>query len=218
LLQAHEAQSVVAVDVNPRAVAMARHNAELNDARNIEVRLGDLYAPVRSEQFDLIIANPPFVSSPYEQAPSYHAGGPTGDRVLRRVIRGWRHYLMKGGRAFAVSHVAIRRGTTIDAVARGWFRGFPGRALVLVLETGTDVDLAAAQSLFALRQGLSAYAREQKRWRDYLRRHRIESISLVLIAAERAGRAKVEVVDARPRVLPLPLTPGPAQRIEEWLA
>jgi carbamoyltransferase len=218
LLQAQGAESVVAIDVNPRAVAMVRYNAELNGVDNVEARVGDLYSPVRDERFDLILANPPFVSSPYEQAPSYHSGGPTGDRVLRRVIRGWGDHLTKGGRAFAVSHIGSRRGATIDAVARNWFRGFPGRALVLVLETGTAVDLAAAQSQFALRQGLSSYAREQKRWLEYLRRHRIESISLLLIAAERSGRAKVEVVDAHPRVLPLPLTPGPAQRIGKWLS
>jgi SAM-dependent methyltransferase len=218
LMQAQGAEAVVAIDVNPRAVAMVRYNAGLNDVNNLEARVGDLYSPVRDERFDLILANPPFVSSPYEQAPSYHSGGPTGDRVLRRVIRGWRGHLSKGGHAFAVSHIGSRRGATIDAVARNWFRGFPGRALVLVLETGTAFDLAAAQSLFALRQGLSAYEREQKRWLDYLRRHRIENISLILIAAERSGRAKVEVVDARPRVLPLPLAPGPAERIAQWLA
>lgn len=217
LMLADRAHEVVAVDVNPRAAEVARRNAVLNGVANVEVRAGNLYAPVRGETFDVIVANPPFVSSPYDDAPSYHAGGPTGDRVLRRVISGWARHLRRGGRAFAVSHVGARRGTTVDAVARRWFEGFPGRALVLVLETGTDVDLAAAQALFALRGGLQPYANEMTRWLQYLRHHRVESVSLILIAAERAGRARVEVVDAHPRILPLPLTPGPADRIEKWL-
>lgn len=217
LMQAGGSETVVAVDVNPRAVALARLNAALNGAGNIEVRCGDLYAPVRGERFDLIIANPPFVTSPYADAPSFHSGGPTGDRVLRRVIRGWGEHLERAGRAFAVSHVGVRRGEEIESVARAWFADFPGQALVLVCETGTAVDLAAAQALFALRGGLASYRREVERWHTYLRRHRIESVSLILIAARKGGRRKVEVVDAQPRILPLPLAPGPAQRMATWL-
>ncbi len=216
LAQAGGAGAVVAVDINPRAAAIARLNAEINCCENIDVRLGDLYQPVRGERFDLILANPPFVTSPYEKAPSFHSGGPTGDRVLRRVIRGWDKYLEAEGRAFAVSHVGRRRGEALEDVARSWFKGFGGGALVLICETGSAVDLAAAQALFALRNGLTSYRREVERWHAYLRRHRIESISLILIAARKDARHKVEVVDAQPRVLPLPLTPTPAAKIEQW--
>jgi carbamoyltransferase len=218
LQQSAAADSVVAVDVNPRAVAAARCNAALNGVANVDVRRGDLYAAVRNERFDLIVANPPFVTSPHERAPSFHSGGATGDRVLRRVIRGWRYHLEKGGRAFAVAHVGVRSGDTIERVARDWFANFPGGALVLVCETGSPVDLAAAQSLFALGDGLDAYRREVERWHTHLRRHRISEVALVLIAACNSGRRKVEVVDARPRVLPLPLAPGPEERIAKWLA
>jgi len=52
----------VAVDINPMAVRCARINALLNgQEQRIEVRQGDLFAPVRSERFDLILFNPPFV-------------------------------------------------------------------------------------------------------------------------------------------------------------
>lgn len=212
------AQQVVAVDINPRAAAMARLNAQLNGVGNVEVRVGNLYAPVAGESFDAIVANPPFVSSPYATGPSYHSGGPTGDRVLRRILAGLRHHLRPGGRAFAVSHVALRRGEQLEAVAAAWFRDFPGRALVLVCESGSAVDLAAAQALFALRRGFAAYAAEVARWMLYLRRQRIETVSLVLIAAQHAGPVGVEVVDAQVRVLPIPLSAAPADRLRAWLA
>ena len=52
---------VVAVDVNPEAVRCARLNALLNGLEDrIEVREGDLFAPVEGETFDLILFNPPF--------------------------------------------------------------------------------------------------------------------------------------------------------------
>ncbi len=212
------ADRLIAVDRNPRAAAVTRFNAALNAVDGLAVRVGDLYRPVRGERFDLILANPPFVSSPYARGPGYHAGGPTGDRVLRRILAGWGRYLAPEGRGYAISHVGLRRGETLETVAATWFRGFSGRALVLHLETGTAVDLAAAQALFAIARGLSAYAAEVRRWVDYLSRHRIERIALVLIAAVQDASGRLDVVDAHPRVLPLPLTPPPRQRVQTWLA
>lgn len=217
LQQAAVAQSLIAVDINPRAVALARYNAQLNGVDHLDVRLGDGYAPVRGAQFDLIIANPPFVASPYVQAPSYHAGGARGDRVLRRIIAGLDRHLRPGGRAFAISHVTLRAGETLADVAAGWFRSFAGRALVVIVEVGSPVDLAAAQALFALDRGLAAYAAEVQRWLAYLRRHRVREVAAILVAAEHRAPRGLEVVDAQPRVLPLPLTAPPARRIADWL-
>ncbi|HYD50793.1 MAG TPA: methyltransferase [Terriglobales bacterium] len=217
LQQASRAQRVVAVDVNARAAAMAGHNAAFNQATNVEVRRGDLYSAVATQQFDAILANPPFVVSPYDDAPSYHAGGPRGDRVLRRVLAGLGRHLRPNGRAFAVAHVGLRREQELESLAQSWFRSFPGRAAVVLVEQGTALDLAAAQGLFAWRRGAASYEREIAHWLGYLEQHRIRFVALILIAAERRGRRHVEVIDARPRILPLPMTPAPEQRIARWL-
>ncbi|HKT73602.1 MAG TPA: methyltransferase [Steroidobacteraceae bacterium] len=56
------ARRVVAVDINAAAVRCAGINALLNHAEDkIEVRHGDLFAPVQGERFDLILFNPPFL-------------------------------------------------------------------------------------------------------------------------------------------------------------
>jgi methylase of polypeptide subunit release factors len=214
--KADRGRQIVAVDLNPRAAAVARLNAQLNGVANVDVRVGDLYAPVGGEQFDVIIANPPFVASPYAGGPAYHAGGTVGDAVLRRIIAGWNTRLARGGRAFAITHRALRAGEKIEAVAQSWFRNFPGRGLVLILECGTAVDLAAAQAQFALRQGLEAYGREVMRWTDYLRRHRVSTVAVLLVVAERTGEQHVEVIEAQPRILPIPLTPSVADRVAAW--
>ncbi|MCK6553687.1 methyltransferase [Candidatus Binatia bacterium] len=215
--QAGIAARLVAVDVNPRAVGLARANADLNGVERFEGRCGDLFSPVRRERFDVVIANPPFVTSPYAKGPSYHAGGATGDRVLRRVIAGLDGHLHPGGRAFAVTHLGLRRGTDVSDAARRWFAAFSGRALVVTVETGTAVDLAAAQALFAIRRGAAPYAAEIRRWLAYLRTHRIDRIAVLLVGAERAGKRHLEVVDGQPRILPLPLAPAPDVRIRTWL-
>jgi HemK-related putative methylase len=62
LFAARHARRVVAVDINPGAVRCATVNALLNhlDSR-IELRQGDLFAPVAGERFDLVLFNPPFL-------------------------------------------------------------------------------------------------------------------------------------------------------------
>jgi len=50
---------VAMVDVNMRAIRLARQNAELNHVWNVEIRRGYLYEPVKDLTFDCIVSNPP---------------------------------------------------------------------------------------------------------------------------------------------------------------
>jgi HemK-related putative methylase len=62
VLAARHARRIVAVDINPEAVRCARINALLNHVEHkIDVRCGDLFAPVAEERFDLVLFNPPFL-------------------------------------------------------------------------------------------------------------------------------------------------------------
>jgi carbamoyltransferase len=211
------AARVGAVDTNPRAVALARWNAALNARENFQAHIGDLFAAVRGQRFDVIIANPPFVPSP-RRGPSYHSGGPHGDRVLKRIVRGLFDHLGPGGRAFVISHLGLRAGDDVGAILRGWLGDADGRVLGLLVDSGSPVDLAAAQALFALDRGFRSYAREVRTWVAYLRRHRIERIILLLLVAERDSRPlRVEMVEAYQRTLPLPLTRPPHEHVADWL-
>ena len=62
IFAARHARRVIAVDINAAAVHCATINACLNRLEErIEVRHGDLFAPVRGERFDLVVFNPPFL-------------------------------------------------------------------------------------------------------------------------------------------------------------
>lgn len=62
VLAARRARRVVAVDINPAAVRCTAINAALNGVEDrVEVRHGDLFAPVAGERFDLILFNPPYL-------------------------------------------------------------------------------------------------------------------------------------------------------------
>jgi 16S rRNA G1207 methylase RsmC len=52
---------VTMIDINQRAVWMARENLKLNHISNAKVYWGDFYAPIKKEleQFDIILTNPP---------------------------------------------------------------------------------------------------------------------------------------------------------------
>lgn len=68
---------VVATDINPAAVRCAAGNVRRYGLEvRVQIRQGDLFEPVRGEQFDLIVSNPPFFrgepKSPGEYA--YYAG------------------------------------------------------------------------------------------------------------------------------------------------
>ena len=92
---ARYARRVVAVDINAAAVRCARLNATLNHVEDtVEVRHGDLFAPVAGERFDLILFNPPFLQ-----------GAPRDDRdrawrstdVAERFAAGVCGHLKPGG-------------------------------------------------------------------------------------------------------------------------
>lgn len=61
LVAARWAGRVVAVDINPAAVRCARINTLLHEREGcVEVREGNLFAPVADERFDLVLFNPPY--------------------------------------------------------------------------------------------------------------------------------------------------------------
>jgi release factor glutamine methyltransferase len=54
---------VVATDLCPAALDLARDNAAALGLSRIEFRLGDWYAPLAGELFDLLVSNPPYVAA-----------------------------------------------------------------------------------------------------------------------------------------------------------
>ncbi len=97
---AHHARRVVAVDINPAAVRCAWINTLLNNVdHKIEVRHGDLFEPVRGEQFDLILFNPPFVRGAPKDS---RDGAWRSSDVAERYAAELRAHLKPGGTAMVL--------------------------------------------------------------------------------------------------------------------
>ena len=109
LLLAAACHEVVATDINPRALLLARFNAALNGVHNVEWRLGDLFEPVAGEAFDLIVAQPPFLPQP-AGAPRvlYLHGGAHGDELALALLAQAPQHLSARGLAIVLSDFPVR--------------------------------------------------------------------------------------------------------------
>jgi release factor glutamine methyltransferase len=102
VLAARAGAHVVATDVVPAAVDAVRINAALNGV-SIDARLGDCYAPIGDERFDLVCSNPPQMPTPpgrerEDAVAAADNGGIDGWELLDRVIVGAPDHLQAGGR------------------------------------------------------------------------------------------------------------------------
>ena len=102
VLAARGGARVVATDVVPAAVETIRANAALNGV-TIDARLGDCYAPVTGERFDLVCSNPPQMPTPpgrerRDATAAADNGGLDGWEMLDRLIAGATAHLAPGGR------------------------------------------------------------------------------------------------------------------------
>lgn len=103
----------IGTDVNPRALALARANAALNDV-TIELRAGSLFEPVRGERFDLIVSQPPYVIRP-GSLPSvdYLHGGEFGDELAMRLVGEVPDFLEADGISVTMFDSPVRPGQTL---------------------------------------------------------------------------------------------------------
>ncbi len=87
---------VIMVDVNERAVWLAKQNLVLNNVVNAEVMKGYLYKPVEKLVFNCILSNPPVsagmatVKAIIAEAPNHMASKATFQMVVRSKIWGKR--------------------------------------------------------------------------------------------------------------------------------
>lgn len=91
LVAGKSASKVISVELNKTAFNVASFNGLLNDLEDIvEVRLGNLYDPVKQdEKFDYIYVNPPFIPVVKEiYYPLCGDGGEDGMDILKRIIEG----------------------------------------------------------------------------------------------------------------------------------
>ena len=201
LLLARHTTDVTAVDINPRALALAAFNAALNDLPNVHVREGSWFAPVEGERFDIIACNPPYVISP-DTAFTYRDGGLTRDHVSRMVVRESARHLADGGFATVLCNW-IHDGAHWAEAVRPWLTDTGCDALLLHYATLDPVNYAARWNTELRTRDPQAYETTVRRWLDYFRSEQIEHIAFGGIVLRRRDGTAPHWVRA------LPMSEGP---------
>jgi hypothetical protein len=183
---ATHAATVVATDVNPRALWMTRLNGALNDIA-LDVRDGSFFEPVAGELFDLIATNPPFVISPATgERLVYRDSGLPGDRVVEHIVRTGPDHLAEGGWLQVLANWAIVEGRPWDERLGSWLRE-DCDALVVQREV---LDPAAYVELWLKDSGHHGgldYAERYDTWLSWLEGTGVEGIGFGWIDVRRGG-------------------------------
>jgi methylase of polypeptide subunit release factors len=183
LLAAKHCERVVATDLNPRALRLARLSAALNEIDNVEWREGDLFEPVSTERFDLVVANPPFVIAPAREL-TFRDSARRGDELSREVLVGSATRLAEGGFAHVLCSWVQAEGEHWSGAPRRWLAGLGCDVVILQLDTETAVSYAVAWT--SLDSATIAEAVERAaRWVDYYQELGIERIATGLIVMRR---------------------------------
>jgi hypothetical protein len=168
LCAASHAKMVVAVDVNPRAVAMTEASAALCGTDRVEAREGSWFEPVAGEWFDLVVTNPPFVISP-ENRLVYRDGGREADELCGALLADLPGVLAPGGRGVMLVEWAQRTGEEWSSTPLRWLEHLPADGMVVrygdstPLQYATRWNQALAPDPPALRRKVRAWLAEYER-------------------------------------------------------
>jgi len=186
LLAARHAETVVATDVNPRALTFAEFNARLNGVRNVELVLGSFFEPVPGRRFDLVLANPPFVISPDREIMFRDSGLP-GDTVSREVIEQAPGFLLEGGLAHLLASWILREDKPWWTPVEGWVEGNGCDAWLLLYKTEDPLESASswAKAFHGTTEG--GYQAAMTRWLDYYRELGVVTIATGAVTLRQRG-------------------------------
>lgn len=173
LAKAFPAARVDAVDISPPALAVARRNiTAYRLQRRVRVLQSDLFSALRGERYDLIVANPPYVSAAVMRKlpPEYRrepmlalAGGRDGFDAVRAILhQAAQHLSANGWLVVEVGHNRKRLEAVFPHLPFVWPQTRGGDDCVFMLER-RDLAGAARAAAAAPRPASRAGAASRRR-------------------------------------------------------
>src|SRR5690349_5833605 len=107
------ARRATLVDIADRSVRFATFNVALNGLENVRVLQGDVYSALGDEQFDVIIAHPPYVPALQTEF-VFRDAGEDGEHVTHQMVAGLAAHLVPGGQFFCECMLTDREGATLE--------------------------------------------------------------------------------------------------------
>ncbi|MBB5775853.1 DUF7059 domain-containing protein [Nonomuraea jabiensis] len=181
---AGRAEHIVATDVNPRAVELARLSWELSGISGVEARTGSMYEPVEDDLFDLIVSNPPFVIGPGAGLTYREAGG---DGFCRDLVRRTPGHLNPDGQAHFLANWLHVEGEDWHDRVGGWLRETGCDAWVVQRDVQDPAEYVELWLRDAAEQGTKAYAEHYDRWLAWFDERKVEGIGFGWITMRNSG-------------------------------
>jgi SAM-dependent methyltransferase len=158
----------VGVDINPRAIDIARFNARLHGLR-AEFLAGDLFAPVAGRRFDLVVSQPPFVARPPAIGEAvFLYGGEYGDEFAVSMIARTPPMLTPTGRALILLDAPVRPEAALHLRLRAALGDAPVDVAVFAAAGMSPDHMSVGYTARSL-ASLDAYADDVRRYRRHLR-------------------------------------------------
>jgi Methyltransferase small domain len=206
---------VVATDVSPRALHLARLSAGLSDV-DVELREGNLLEPLANEQADLIVSNPPFVVSP-AGTHTYRDGGLPLDGVCARLIRDAPQLLTPLGDLVLLANWVHISGADWRERVAGWLPGQGVDALVVQREV---LDPAEYVAMWLRDSGETTDLSAYDAWLQAFEQAGVEGVGLGFVRIRRTDAATRSALLDWPHPVEQPLAPHLTSWLDrrDWLA
>ena len=175
LLATRHSERVTAVDINERALAFTRFNAQLNGAADVECVHGSWFDPVSDRSFDTIVSNPPFVVSP-ETELLFRDSPLPADELSRTLVTEAADHLVDGGFAHILCNWTLAAGEKWTDPPRRWLSGAGCDAFILHFGTEEPMAYAAMWNAPLKAGDPSAFVSALDRWLDYYRERDIHAL------------------------------------------
>lgn len=211
---------VVATDVSQRALDLAGLTAQLSDVR-LDLRRGDLLGPVRGEEFDLVVSNPPFVvgAPAGDTRHTYRDSGLDLDAVGARLAGEAPGLLTEGGTFQMLANWVHTPDQDWRERVAGWLPDGVD-ALVVQREVLDPAEYVATWLRDAGEPGTPGYPEHYDTWLGALERAGVEGVGFGLVAVRRTDdTARTTLLDW-PHPVEQPLGPHVGRWFDRqrWLA
>ena len=96
------------VDISEKALHIAQKNVEqIGVSERLELKISDVFSTLKNERFDLIVSNPPYISTEEMKSlqpeianfepPTALTDGADGFSIIEKIVSGAAHFLKPGG-------------------------------------------------------------------------------------------------------------------------
>ncbi|GIH98135.1 N5-glutamine methyltransferase family protein [Planobispora takensis] len=183
---AGRAREIVATDVNPRALELARLSWALSGIDGVDAREGSLFDPVEGERFDLVVSNPPFVISPGGRF-AYRESGFQADGFCRDLVRLAPRHLNPGGTCQLLANWLHVEGEDWRDRVGGWLTGTGCDGWAVQRDVQDPAEYVELWLRDAAEQGTSRYRELYDEWLGWFEEAGVTGIGFGWITLHDSG-------------------------------